>query len=148
MTEEVKWSETNVGKYSMFDLELNGIKTTISCDNENAKNLVNLFNELKHSHANMTEENAALKKQIESSIVLSEAEKSTLALMRKQIDGLIGDLSKKDVIEIIETNGGLKKLKELHDQGVYQKDIAKEWGVSASRISMYISEHGESWQKW
>lgn len=29
MSESIKWSETNVGKYSMFDVELSGIKTKI-----------------------------------------------------------------------------------------------------------------------
>lgn len=87
---EIKWSETNVGKYSMFDVELNGIKTTLSCDNENSEKLIQLLKELEHTHISMDEENEKLKQQIQTSVLLSEASKNTLALMRKQIDEILG----------------------------------------------------------
>ena len=90
MSESIKWSETNVGKYSMFDVELGGIKTTVSCDSENSAKLISLLNELEHTHTVQSEELEALRKQIKSSVLLSEAERSTLALMRKQIDDLLG----------------------------------------------------------
>lgn len=90
MSDLIRWSETNVGKYSMFDVELGGIKTTISCDTENSKNLISLLKELEHINISQNEELKDLRKQIKSSVILSEAEKSTLALMREQIDDLLG----------------------------------------------------------
>ena len=100
MNESIKWSETNVGKYSMFDVELAGIKTTISCDSENSEKLILLLKELEHSHATMNEENEKLRQQIKTSVLLSGAEKNTLALMRKQIDELLGN----EAIEPIPSN--------------------------------------------
>ena len=100
MSEIIKWSETNVGKYSMFDVELGGIKTKISCDSENSEKLISLLKELEHNHATMNEENEKLKQQIKTSVLLSEAEKNTLALMRSQIDELLGA----EVIEPIPSN--------------------------------------------
>ena len=90
MSEIIKWSETNVGKYSMFSIELGEIKTEISCDFENSEKLISLLKELEHGHATMSEENEKLKQQIKTSVLLSEAEKNTLALMRSQIDELLG----------------------------------------------------------
>ena len=46
MSEIIKWSETNVGKYSMFNIELGGIKTEISCDSENSEKLISLLKDL------------------------------------------------------------------------------------------------------
>ena len=56
--------------------------------------------ELEHSHATMNEENEKLRQQIKTSVLLSEAEKNTLALMRKQIDELLGN----EVIEPFPSN--------------------------------------------
>ena len=100
MSEIIKWSETNVGKYSMFNIELGGIKTEISCDSENSEKLISLLKELEHGHATMNEENEKLKQQIKTSVLLSEAEKNTLALMRSQIDELLGA----EVVEPIPSN--------------------------------------------
>lgn len=147
MSESIKWSETNVGKYSMFDVELGEIKTKISCDTENSKKLTLLLKELEHTHISMNEENERLKKEVKSSIILSEAKKNTLALIRKQIDEILDSSSRSITIDnFIDQQGGMKELEKLCKQGFQQKEVAKKWGISSPRISMYIHKNGKSWK--
>lgn len=144
----IKYQQTNVGKYNMFDVELGELKTTISCDSDNADKLIEIFNELAHNQALMVEENKALQKQIKSSVILDEASKNVLTLMRSQIDDLLERPAASNAVSIIEQKGGIEKLKQLNEAGVLQKEIAEAWGISSARVSMYISEHGESWLEW
>lgn len=145
MSELVKWQETNAGKYSIFDIELGDIKTTISCDTDNSENLILLLKELEHTHTSINEENEKLKNKIKASVILTEAEKSTLILMREQIDTLLPRYSE-EMASIIDSKGGIPELKRLAKLGYLQKDIAEMWGISAARVSMYVSEHGLSWR--
>lgn len=145
MSELVKWQETNAGKYSIFDIELGNIKTTISCDSDNSENLISLLKELEHTHTSINEENEKLKNKIKASVILSEAEKSTLILMREQIDTLLPRYSE-EMTSIIDSKGGMPELKRLANLGYLQKDIAEMWGISSARISMYVSEHGSTWK--
>lgn len=147
MSDLIKWSETNVGKYSMFDVELGGIKATVSCDNNNSENLISLLNELKHTHSAMNETNEKLKKEAKTSVLLSEAEKNTLLLMRKQIDGLLKSPTKESSVNnYIDSKGGIEQLKQLCKQGYKQKEIAAMWGLYPGRISKYIHDKGHAWK--
>lgn len=154
MVELVKWSETNVGKYSMFDVELCGIKTTVSCDNENSRNLISLLEELKHTHATMNEENERLRKEIKSSLLLSESKKSTLALMRKQIDEILNnEIVEEPTTKVIEHHYVAKPIygydfvnvvRACKILGFTQKQINKHFHMSVYKaLKVYVLKYSE-----